>query len=197
MASPMSNDAMQQLFTEARSFSAWLPKDVSDRTLHDIYDLMKWGPTSANTCPARVVFIRSGPEKDKLLTCVAAGNVAKVKTAPVTAIIAQDEKFYEYLPKLFPHAPAFREMFASDKPLAASTMFRNSSLQGAYFILAARALGLDCGPMSGFDNQKVDELLLGGTSWKSNFICSIGYGDRSKLHPRSPRLLFDEACKMM
>jgi nitroreductase len=123
--------------------------------------------------------------------------VAKVKTAPVTAIIAGDHKFFDHIPKLFPHAPQFKDMFASNPALIESTVFRNGSLQGAYFILAARALGLDCGPMSGFDNKKVDELFLSGTSWKSNFICSIGYGDKSKLFPRSPRLSFEEACRIV
>ncbi len=191
------NETVQQLFTEARSFSAWLTQDVSHHTLHEIYNLMKWGPTSANSCPARIVFVRTEPEKEKLMACVAPGNVEKVKTAPVTAIIAQDEKFYEQIPKLFPHAPAFRDYFANDKTLAETTAFRNSSLQGAYFILAARALGLDCGPMSGFDNKKVDDTFFSRTSWKSNFLCSIGYGDRAKLFPRSPRLAFEEACKII
>lgn len=193
----LSQEALRQLFTEARSFSVWLPQEISDQTLHEIYELMKWGPTSANSCPARIVFVKKGPEKEKLISCLAAGNITKVQAAPVTAIIAQDEKFYDYIPKLFPHAASFRDNFVSDKKLAESTAFRNSSLQGAYFILAARALGLDCGPMSGFDNQKLDETFFKGTSWRSNFICSIGYGDRSKLYPRSPRLTFDEACRIV
>ena len=194
---PISSDALKQIFTDARSFSAWLAQDVSDQMLQDIYDLMKWGPTSANCCPVRIVFVKAGAYKEKLISCLAAGNVAKVQAAPVTAILAQDEKFYEQLPKLFSHAPAMREIFAKDKGLAESTAFRNSSLQGAYFILAARALGLDCGPMSGFDNKKLDALFFAGTSWKSNFICSVGYGDKSKLFPRLPRLGFDESCRVL
>ena len=189
--------AIKQLFSEARTYTAWQPKDVSDETLREIYEMMKWGPTSANGCPARIVFVKKGPEKDKLLTCLAPPNVEKSRAAPVTAIIAFDEKFYEEIPKLAPHMPSFRDYFASDPELAKSTAFRNGSLQGAYFIIAARALGLDCGPMSGFDNAKLDEMFFKDTSWKSNFICNIGYGDRSKLHPRQPRLSFDEACKIV
>ena len=188
---------MKQLFTEGRTFGAWLPKEVGDQTLREIYDLMKWGPTSANSCPARIVFVKAGPDKEKLIACLAPANVEKVKAAPVTAIIAMDEKFYDQIPKLFPHAASFRETFASDAALAEAASFRNSSLQGAYFILAARALGLDCGPMSGFDNKKLDGLFFSSSSWKSNFICNVGYGDKSKLHPRLPRLAFDEACKIL
>jgi nitroreductase len=195
--STISNESIRQLFTEARTFAGWLPKDVSDQTLREVYDLMKWGPTSANCCPARIVFVKSGPAKEKLIACLAAGNIDKVKAAPVTAIIAADQKFYDLLPRLFPHAPSMRDYFASDKAVAESTAFRNSSLQGAYFIMAARALGLDCGPMSGFDNRKLDETFFAGTSWRSNFICNLGCGDRTKLHPRSPRLAFDEACKIL
>ena len=197
MTGTISDEAVRQLFTEARSFSTWLEKEVSDETIHEIYDLLKFGPTSANSCPARFVFVRTQPEKEKLIACLAAGNVQKVKTAPVTVIIAFDEKFYDQIPKLFPHAAGFRDVFAKDKPLAEATAFRNGSLQGAYFILAARALGLDCGPMSGFNNQKLDDAFFAGTSWKSNFLCSIGYGDRSKLHPRSPRLTFEETCRIV
>jgi nitroreductase len=190
-------EALAQLFTEARTFPGWLPKEVSDQTLREVYDLLKWGPTSANCCPARIVFVKPGPEKEKLITCLAEGNVEKVKAAPVTAIVATDEKFYEQIPKLFPPAPQFRDIFGSNKALAETTAFRNGTLQGAYMILAARALGLDCGPMSGFDNQKLDAAFFAGSTWKSNFICSLGYGDRGKLHPRSPRLSFDEACKIV
>lgn len=195
--SRIADDALKQLFTEARSFSFWLPQEVTDQQLREVYDLLKWGPTSANSCPVRFVFVRSGPEKDKLIACLVKGNIEKVKTAPVTAIIAWDERFYDHLPTLFPHAPAMRERFASNPELAGSTAFRNSSLQGAYFMMAARAAGLDCGPMSGFDNQKLDQAFFAGTSWKSNFICALGYGDRGKLYPRGPRLAFDEACKIV
>jgi nitroreductase len=194
---PISIDSIKQLFSEARTHNAWLEKEVSEQSLRDIYELMKWGPTSANLCPARILFIKTGPEKEKLLPCLAPTNVDKVKAAPVTAIIAQDQKFYEKAGKLFPHAPTFGETFASNAALAQATAFRNSSLQGAYFILAARALGFDCGPMSGFDNNKLDETFFLNTEWKSNFICNLGYGDKSKLYPRLPRLSFDEACKII
>ncbi len=194
---PLSSEAMKQLFTEARSHNAWLSKDVSNQTLYQIYELAKWGPTSANTNPARIIFIKNGSQKEKLLTAVAEGNIEKIKAAPVSAIIAQDEKFFDHIPKLFPHAPNFKDYFTSNLLLAEATAFRNSSLQGAYFMLAVRALGLDCGPISGFNNEKINELFLSGTTWKSNFICSIGYGDHSKLQLRLPRLSFDEACRIL
>jgi 3-hydroxypropanoate dehydrogenase len=194
---PISPEAIGQLFTEARSFSAWLSQDVSDDTLRALYDLVKLGPTSANSCPARFVFVRNGPEKEKLIGSLSPGNVEKVKTSPVTAVVAADELFYDQLPKLYPPMPQFRDLFASDKSLAETTRMRNGSLQGAYMILAARALGLDCGPMSGFDNKKLDEAFFAGTTWKSNFLCCLGYGDRSKLKPRQPRLTFEEACKVV
>jgi nitroreductase len=197
MIQSVSIDAQKRLFTEARTHNAWLSKEISHQDLKNIYELMKWGPTSANLSPARILFVKNGPEKEKLIMCLAQANVDKVKEAPVTAIIAYDEEFYEQTKKLFPHAPSFRDTFATNKVLAETTAFRNSSLQGAYFILAARMLGFDCGPMSGFDNKKVDETFFTGTSWKSNFICNIGYGDKSKLLPRLPRLNFEEACKII
>ena len=194
----LANEALKQIFTEARTFTAWLPKEVTDANLQEIYNLMKWGPTSANTCPARIMYVRNGgAEKEKLLACLLPNNVDKVKSAPVTAILAQETKFYDWIPKLFPQAASYRDFFAGNPALAEATAFRNSSLQGGYFILAALALGFDCGPMSGFDNAKVDEAFFKGTSWKSNFICNIGYGDRSQLHPRNPRLSFEEACKIL
>jgi len=198
MAEPRSlpEAALEQIFTKARTHSAWLPQPVSDELLVQIYDLMKWGSTSANSSPARILFVKSREAKEKLLPCMAPGNVEKTKAAPVTAIIAMDMEFYEKLPKLFPHTDA-RSWFAGNPSLIESTAFRNSSLQGAYFIIAARSLGLDCGPMSGFDNAKVDASFFQGTSWKSNFICNIGYGDASKLNPRAPRLDFNEACKVV
>ena len=192
----LPEEALEQILTKARTHTVWLPEAVSDELLRQIYDLMKWGPTSANCCPARLVFVRSKEAKEKLLPCMAPGNVEKTKTAPVTAIVAQDMEFYEKLPKLYPHADA-RSWFAGNTPFIEATAFRNSSLQGAYFIIAARSLGLDCGPMSGFDNAKVDAAFFAGTSWKSNFICNLGYGDSSKLHPRYPRLDFGEACKVL
>jgi 3-hydroxypropanoate dehydrogenase len=192
----LSEEALKQILTEARTHSVWLPEPVSDDLLVQVYNLMKWGPTSANCCPARIVFVKSPEAKAKLLPCMAEGNVEKTKTAPVTAIIAQDMEFYEKLPKLFPFADA-RSWFAGNKPFIESTAFRNSTLQGAYFMIAARSVGLDCGPMSGFDNAKVDAAFFEGTAWKSNFICNLGYGDSSKLHPRAPRLEFNEACKIL
>jgi len=189
-------EALEQIFTKARTHSAWSPKPVPDELLVQIYELMKWGPTSANSSPARIVFVKSKEAKEKLLSCLAPGNIEKTRTAPVTAIIAQDMEFYEQLPKLFPHADA-RSWFAGNPPLIESTAFRNSSLQGGYFIIAARALGLDCGPMSGFDNAKVDATFFQGTSWKSNFLCNIGYADPANVHPRHPRLEFGEACKIL
>ena len=192
----LPKEALEQLFTEARTHSAWLPKPVPDELLVQIYDLMKWGPTSANSSPGRILFIKSKEAKEKLLPSMAPGNVEKTKTAPVTAIIAYDMEFYEKLPKLFPHVDA-RSWFAGNRPLIESTAFRNGTLQGAYLIIAARALGLDCGPMSGFDNAKVDATFFHGTSWKSNFICNLGYGDASHLRPRAPRLEFKEACKIV
>jgi nitroreductase len=194
--SAITSEAIKRIFTDARTHNAWLPRPVSDQELREIYELMKWGPTSANLGPARVVYVKSAPQKAKLLSAVAESNAEKVKAAPVTAIIAMDERFYDQAAKLFPHSPGIKGYFASDAGLAATTAMRNSSLQGAYFIIAARALGLDCGPMSGFDNKKLDELFFAGSSWKSNFICNIGHGDAAKLFPRLPRLSFEEACRI-
>ena len=192
----LSKDALDVLFTEARTHNGWLDKSVSTAQLQEIYDLMKWAPTSANASPARIVFVTSPSEKEKLLACMAEGNVEKTKTAPVTAIIGMDMAFYEQLPKLFPHADA-RSWFAGNQPVIEATAFRNSSLQGAYLMLAARAVGLDCGAMSGFDPEKVNATFFAGTTVKVNFICNLGYGDASKLFPRSPRLSFEEACKIV
>jgi len=192
----LSEKALELIFTKARTHNAWLPKVVDDELLRRIYDLMKWGPTSANTNPARIVFIKSKETKEKLLACMAPGNVEKTRSAPVTAIIAHDMEFYEKLPTLYPQVDA-RSWFVGNTPLIKSTAFRNGTLQGAYFMIAARSLGLDCGPMSGFDNDKVDTAFFQGTSWRSNFVCNLGYGDPSKLYPRSPRLDFSEACKIL
>ena len=193
MNTPISISSIQQMFTEARTHHAWQDKDVADGLLHEIYDLAKWGPTSANSSPMRIVFVKSKSAKEKLIPALMAGNVEPVRAAPVTAIIAYDQKFYDQLPTLFP-AFDMRPMFVSNPSMSEQSAFRNSSLQGAYLILAARALGLDAGPMSGFDNAKVDKAFFENSSWKSNFICNIGYGDAAKLHPRGPRLSFDEAC---
>ncbi|EYS94022.1 nitroreductase [Cupriavidus sp. SK-4] len=206
----LSEEGMDLLFREARTHSAWLNQPVSDETLRQLYDLMKWAPTSANCSPARILFLRTPEAKQRLLPALAPGNVEKTMAAPVTAIIAYDIKFYELLPKLFPHADA-RSWFAETPELALTTARRNSSLQGAYFMIAARSLGLDCGPMSGFDNAKVDHEFFPAapkentfqleyfpdSHVKSNFLCNLGYGDPAKLFPRSPRLEFDEACKLL
>ncbi|WP_394779924.1 malonic semialdehyde reductase [Undibacterium sp.] len=184
------------LFTNARTHNGWLDKPVTDAQLHQIYDLMKWGPTSANTSPARIVFVRSEAEKEKLVACVAPGNVDKTRAAPVTAIIGMDMEFFEKLPQLFPHADA-RAWFLGNQPMIDATAFRNSSLQGAYLMVAARAMGLDCGAMSGFDAEKINAAFFAGTNVKVNFLCNLGYGDTEKLFSRSPRLAFDEACKIV
>lgn len=192
----LNAEGLDLLFRNARTHNVWLDKPVADDTLKQLYDLMKWGPTSANCSPARIVFVRTPEAKERLLAGVSAGNHEKTKTAPVTAIIGFDTKFYDKLPKLFPHADA-RSWFANSPEVADATARRNSSLQGGYFIIAARALGLDCGPMSGFDAAKIDEAFFKGTDIKTNFICNLGYGDATKLFPRSPRLDFDEACKLV
>lgn len=194
MSELLSDSSLDQLFRQARTFNAWLPKEVSDEQLHHLYDLAKFGPTSANASPMRVVFVKSPEAKAKLAPLLSDGNRAKTMEAPVTAIIASDHAFYEHLPKLFPHTDA-RSWFVGNQPLIDTTAFRNATLQGAYLLLAARSIGLDCGPMSGFDNAGVDAAFFAGTSIKSNFLISLGYGDASRdLFPRSPRLAFDEAC---
>jgi 3-hydroxypropanoate dehydrogenase len=189
-------DALDQLFRQARTHSAWLPKRVSVETLREVYELARMGPTSANSTPARFVFLESEAAKARLLPALAPLNVEKTKAAPVTVIVAWDTEFYEKLPKLFPHAD-MRSHFVGNKALIDETAFRNSSLQGGYFILAARAVGLDCGPMSGFDPAKVNAEFFPDGKWKVNFLCNLGYGDRSKLFPRNPRLEFGEACRVL
>lgn len=184
------------IFRHARSYSHWQDKPVEDALLQQVYDLAKMGPTSANCCPMRLVFVKSKDAKEKLKPMLDAGNVEKSMTAPVVAIIGHDLEFYELLPKLFPHNQTARSWFAGKPEAIQTAAFRNGSLQGAYFMLAARALGLDCGPMSGFNNAKVDAEFFAGTQIKSNFICALGYGDPAKLFPRSPRLEFNEACKI-
>ena len=197
MTFPVNDAALDILFRKARTHHAWLDRPVPDELLRALYDLMKWGPTSANTCPARLLFLRTPEAKQRLLPALAPGNVEKTKTAPVTAIVAHDLKFYDQLPKLFPHNPAMRERYANSPQAAEITAFRNGTLQGGYFLLAARAVGLDCGPMSGFDNAKVDQEFFPGGTVKSNFLCNLGYGDASKLLERHPRLDFDEACQLL
>ena len=194
MSEMLSDTALDQLFREARTFNAWQDREVTDAQLHQLYDLLKFGPTSANSSPMRLVFVKSAEAKTKLSPFLSEGNRAKTMAAPVTAIVANDHAFHEKLPQLFPHADA-KSWFEGNQPLIDTTAFRNATLQGAYLILAARAVGLDCGPMSGFDNAGVDGTFFAGTSVKSNFLINIGYGDASRdLFPRSPRLSFDEAC---
>jgi len=192
----LDDRSLDLIFRSARTHSAWLDQPVGDDLLRELYDLMKWAPTSANSSPARIVFVKSEPAKQRLLSAVIPGNIDKTRTAPVTAIIAQDHEFYEKLPHLFPHADA-RSWFVGNQPLIDTTAFRNATLQGAYLILAARALGLDAGPMSGFDNAKVDKEFFSGTHIRSNFLINIGYGDASELFPRSPRLPFEEAAQIL
>jgi len=211
MNKPLSHAALDQIFRQARTHNAWLDKPVSDDTIRQLYDLMKWGPTSSNGSPARILFLRTPEAKQKLLPALAPGNVDKTMAAPVTAIIGYDVRFYDQLPKLFPHNPKMAGVFANAPELAEVTAKRNSSLQGAYLIIAARALGLDCGPMSGFDNAKVDHEFFGAgreerdcdqeffptTHVRSNFLCNLGYSDPAKLNPRNPRLTFEEACVLL
>ena len=189
------NVTTEQLFENARTQNGFTGEPVPIAKLRQLWDLMKWGPTSANSSPARIVFVASAAAKDRLLACMTPGNYEKTRQAPVTAIIGMDMEFHEKLPKLFPHADA-RSWFVGKPDLIASTAFRNSSIQGGYFILAARAVGLDTGPMSGFDAEKVDAAFWAGTSIKTNFICNLGHGDPSKVFARSPRLSFEEACRV-
>ena len=188
---------IKDIFISGRTHNDWIEKDVPDSLLHELYNLMKWGPTSANCSPARITFIKSQEAKNRLVKYLIESNIEKTISAPVSAIIAYDTKFYEFIPKLFPHNPEAKEWFSGSEEFAEVTAFRNSSLQGAYFILAARTLGLDCGPMSGFDNVGIDNEFFSESNFKSNFICNIGYGDHNKLFDRSPRFDFDELCKIL
>jgi 3-hydroxypropanoate dehydrogenase len=192
----ISEQTLDQLFRKARTHSAWLPKAVPVEILREIYELARMGPTSANSSPGRFVFITTPEAKNRLLPALAPGNVEKTRSAPVTVIVAYDMEFHEHLPKLFPQAD-MRSYFVGNKALIEESALRNGSLQGAYLMLAARALGLDCGPMSGFDAAKVNAEFFADSTWRANFLCNLGYGDRSKLFPRNPRLDFDEACKVL
>ncbi|ALN84206.1 nitroreductase family protein [Lysobacter capsici] len=194
MSKALDDQTLDQLFRTARTHNV-LGGEVSDETLRQLYDLVKWGPTSANGSPARFVFVKSQQAKEKLAPALSPGNLAKTLAAPVTVIVAHDLEFYEKLPYLFPHDDA-RSWFAGNDAAINITAFRNGSLQGAYLILAARALGLDTGAMSGFDNAKVDEAFFAGTKIKSNFLINLGAGDHAQLFPRSPRLPFDEAARI-
>jgi 3-hydroxypropanoate dehydrogenase len=196
MSKVVNDEGLDLLYRAARTHSYWRDEPVDDALLKQVYELARMGPTSANMCPMRVVFVRSPQAKEKLRPALDPGNADKTMKAPATAIIAMDIRFYEQLPKLYPHANA--KAWFQDLPenVLEYIALRNSSLQGAYFILAARSLGLDCGPMSGFDNAKVDAAFFAGTTIKSNFLCNLGHGDATRLHPRSPRLAFDEACQI-
>ncbi len=189
------NVTTEQLFNDARTQNGFTAEPLPEARLRELYDLMKWGPTSVNCSPARIIFVTSPEAKEKLRACMSPNNVDKTMAAPVTAIIGMDMAFYEKLPHLFPHADA-KPWFEGKKEFSDATAFRNSSLQGGYFILAARALGIDCGPMSGFDPVKMDEAFWAGTTVKTNFVCNLGRGDPTKIFPRSPRLSFEEACKI-
>ncbi len=187
--------ALDQLFRSARTHNGWRPQPVSERLIHDLYDLLKWGPTSVNSNPARFVWVRSPDGKAQLASLASGSNGAKIQAAPVTVIIGYDLDFPEYLSELVPGRGPKLSLMYEDQALRETTAFRNSSLQGAYLILAARSLGLDCGPMSGFDNDGVDRAFFAGTNIKSNFICSLGYGELSAVRPRGPRLEFARACR--
>lgn len=193
---PLDDAGVDALFREARTHYKWLDRPVTDDELRLMFDLLRMGPTSANSSPARFMFLRTMEAKERLRPALSAGNVDKTMSAPVVTIVAHDPQFYEQLPKLFPHADA-RSWFAGNEALATATAFRNGTLQGAYLIMAARAIGLDAGPMSGFDNAAVDAEFLGARGWRSNFLVNLGHGDPSELHPRSPRFEFDEACVLL
>ena len=211
MGQRIDDAALDTLFRTARTYAKWLPRAVADETLHDLYELLKWAPTSANAAPARFAFLRSKEAKERLRPAMAPLNVQKTMTAPVTVIIAYDMKFYEQLPKLFPQNPGMAKLFESSPDMVETTAKRNSSLQGAYLIMAARSLGLDCGPMSGFDPAKVDEEFFAAGKpcfgcdqeffpeghVRTNFLCNLGYGDPSTVFPRLPRLAFTEACSLL
>jgi 3-hydroxypropanoate dehydrogenase len=193
---PIPSEAIDQIFRNARTYSSWLPKGVPAELLREAYDLAKLGPTSANCSPARFVFLTTPEAKARLVPALAPGNVEKTQAAPVNVIIAWDTEFYEHIPRLFPHRD-MRPLFAGKPAVIEETGLRNGSLQGAYLILAARSLGLDCGPMSGFDAAKVNAEFFPDGKWKANFLCNLGYGDASKLLPRNPRLSFEEACRLL
>ncbi|WP_165231676.1 malonic semialdehyde reductase [Aquisphaera insulae] len=188
--------ALDVLFREARTHGAWLPKPVPESLLREVYDLARLGPTSANASPARFVFVTTPEAKERLIPALMPGNVDKTKAAPVTVIVAQDMEFYEQLPKLFPFVDA-KSWFVGNDAMIAHTAAQSSTLQGAYLMLAARALGLDCGPMAGFDGAKVNAEFFPDGKWKVNFLCNLGYGDHTKLPPRAPRLTFEEACRVL
>jgi len=190
----LGDEPLDLLFREARTYNGWQEKPVSDALLQAVYELAKFGPTAANTQPMRVTFVKSPEAKAKLKPHLDAGNVDKTMAAPVTAIVAYDLDFFEFMPRVFPHVTGAIDWYKGKDNT--EHLLRNGSLGGAYLMLAARSLGLDCGPMSGFNIDGVSKEFFGGTKWRANFLCNLGYGDKSKLHPRSPRLSFDEACKI-
>jgi 3-hydroxypropanoate dehydrogenase len=192
----VSAEALNQIFRDARTYRAWRPEPVPEQLLRELYDLVKLGPTSANCSPARLVFVTSEQAKQRLLPTLDPGNVEKTRTAPATVIVAHDTEFYELFPRLMPGID-FRSRFLGKPDLIEETAFRNGTLQGGYMILAARALGLDCGPMSGFNKEKLNQEFFPDGKWKVNFLCNIGYGDGSKMPPRAPRLSFEEACLVL
>jgi 3-hydroxypropanoate dehydrogenase len=193
----LDDQGLRLLFTEARTHNGWSDKPVTDAEIKQIFEVMKMGPTSANCSPARFLFLRTKEGKERLRPALSSGNLEKTMAAPVVAVVGYDLKFFDHLPKLFPHNLDARNWFANSETVAQTTAFRNGTLQGAYFIIAARALGLDCGAMSGFDNAKVDAEFWPDGTVKSNFLINIGHGDPSKLFGRSPRFAFDEVCKLL
>jgi 3-hydroxypropanoate dehydrogenase len=193
----LDGQALDLILLNARTQNGWLPTPVTDEELRAIYQIMRSGPTSANSCPARILFVRTPAAKARLLPALSPGNVEKTKAAPVTAIIGYDTRFYELLPKLFPHRPEMKNPYEANARLAETVAFRNGTLQGAYFMIAARAVGLDVGGMSGFDNAKVDAEFFPDGRVRSNFLCNIGHGDPSKILPKLPRLEFDEVCLLL
>ncbi|MEH6405261.1 MAG: malonic semialdehyde reductase [Sneathiella sp.] len=197
MDKTLDPSARALLFTLARTANLFLDKPVEPKLLQEAYDLMKWGPTSMNSCPVRIVFLTTDNAKERLKSALFDGNIARVKSAPVVAVIGHDLEFFEHLPTLFPHAPENKKIFENNEYATQANAFRNATLQGAYFIMAARAVGLDCGPMSGFDNGAVDKEFFGGTHVKSNFLCSLGYADESQNFPRGPRFEYSEICQVL
>lgn len=192
----MDETAIAQIFDQARTYNAYRSREIEPEILHRLYDHLKWGPTAANSCPARFVFVSSRDAKAKLLDCVNEGNLVKVQSAPVTAIIASDTRFYDEMPKLFPSRD-FKSAFAGKDAVIDDLLARNVPLQGAYMIIAARALGLDCGPMSGFDAGKLNTAFFPDGRWKANFLCTLGHGNPDSVHPRNPRLSFEDACRIV
>ena len=197
MGKAVNDEGLDIIFRQARSQNAWQEKPLSNTLLRAVYDLMKWGPTSANCSPARFLFLTSQDAKERLVPHVLGTNAEKTRTASAVAIVGYDIEFYERIPELFPHNPGARDWFSGDAQVAETTAFRNGTLQGAYLMIAARALGLDCGPMSGFDNAGVDKEFFPDGKVKSNFLCALGYGDPSGVFERSPRLDFDDACQIL